>query len=654
MEPVHVLDALAAAVAAAAIVAFVFGLRDALVAVRVNAFASLSRYFWVYVATPIVALTLIAIVPSIGAAIAAFALGLGSDATAALSGGTVAACLAAVHALAFHRGVTHATTRAQVERPMRTRAATLSAVVLGVAVAATAVLAALVIHHAPSVLVLGAIVGVVDVLLVVALVAASRNEIRHMLAARIAARRAGASEETASDDRPSFVLISIDTLRADRLRAYGGPAGLMPNVDGLGDAGVVCETAIAQSSWTLPSVASMLTGLNPSRHGAGRSLRGHDLLARAPLSPRTWTMPQALRAAGYETHAVVANPYLGIQYGFSAGFDSYENVSIESELLACLRSTLAGRLLEPVLRARVGGNGAVVTERALALLDRLRHQGQARRPFFLWLHYIDPHAPYGCGGDKCFRGDTMLADGGKDDDVTQTHFDAIARLRAGEIRLSRFEKDQLVALYDAGVADVDRQIGAVLERVPPGPKTLIAVASDHGEEFWEHGGVEHGHTYYEELVRVPLVLAGGGLPRRRRIRELVRVIDLPPTVLSLLGVGVPDHLDGESFADAAVGVSTRGPDDRVARCEGQLLFAEDKIGLRTARHKYVRWENGKEELYDLEADPAELRDIAATADLTTFRELTREDDAAPPLDDLPDDVEEHGAVRAALHGLGYV
>ncbi len=653
MAPATLAEAIGAAAGPAIVLAFAFGLRDASGALRRNAFASLHRYFWVYLATPIVALTALVLPPALALGVLGFALGFDARDTAVASAAMLAAGLVAVEAYGVLRGVHDATKRAQVDRRVRIRTAAVVSVALLGAVIAAAALSALAIRRLGPLTIVSVGVAIVELALLAAVVASARTELRHMLAARLAAR-AAPSRHGATDTReapPSFVLISVDTLRADRLGSYGGRPGLMPNVDRLGDMGVVCETAIAPSSWTLPSVASLLTGLNPSRHGAGRALKGFDLLARAPLSPGTWTLAQALRSAGYETHAIVANPYLALQYGLSAGFDSYENVSIESELVACLRTTLAGQLLAPVLRDRIGGGGAIVTQRARALLRRLGGRTAAQRPFFLWLHYIDPHAPYGCGGAKSFRGDTLLSNVEADGEETHGHFDAIARLRAGEIRLSAAEKTRLIALYDESVADVDRQIGQVLERVPPGPQTLVAVVSDHGEEFWEHGGVEHGHTFYEELVRVPLVLAGGGLPTKHRVRELLRLIDVAPTIMSLLGVSPPDALDGTSFAPAASGRPHLQRDERVALCEG-LLFSEGKVAVRSARYKYVRWDNGKEELYDLRADPAELRDIAASADLTWARALTSADEA--PMPEIVADLEEQGAVRAALHGLGYV
>jgi arylsulfatase A-like enzyme len=487
----------------------------------------------------------------------------------------------------------------------------------------------------------------------------------------------GGDPSATCGERPPVILISIDTLRADRLGAYGSRRNLTPNLDRLAARGVVCDTAIASSSWTLPSVASFLTGLNPSRHGAGPSLNGFDLMARAPLRRGTWTLAQGLKAAGYQTHAIVSNPYLAVQYGLDAGFDSYENVSIESEAMVALRPTVAGRLLAPLLRAHVGDGGPIVTQRALNLLDRLSSApAEQRPPFFLWLHYIDPHAPYGCGGNKSFRGDTLLSGIRHDAPRLDVRFEAIARLRSGEIRLSLSEKDQLIALYDAGVAEVDRQIGAVVDRVrgsrsrksgkqvTTNTRTiddpLLIVVADHGEEFWDHGGVEHGHTLYEELVRVPLIFSGGGLPTSERLSNLVRLIDLPQTILAILGLSGPDSIDGKSFASTLARLHSGSPPDaRAALCEA-LLFAEEKVAIRTDHYKYIQWANGKEELYDLLHDPAELRDVAASTDLTWGRRMLAEHAAARlQSGGLPEPEREwpaadRAALRARLEGLGYV
>jgi arylsulfatase A-like enzyme len=411
----------------------------------------------------------------------------------------------------------------------------------------------------------------------------------------------------------NVLLITIDTLRADRLATFGGRAGLTPRLDGLAADGVAFTTAISQSSWTLPSLASLFTGLPPSRHGAGWSTEAFNLLARAPLSDKAWIMTETLREKGYATHAVVTNPYLAMHYGLGRGFGGYENVSIESEAFLALRETMVARLLLAVWPSLlIGDIGETVTARAQAWLERHRTE-----KFFLWVHYLDPHTPYGDSrriGSKSFRSDAPFA-GTTASDSLGPRFDAIARLRAGEIHLDAMQRRQLLQLYDAGVQYADEQVGRLLDsvdRLDLREHTVIIVASDHGEEFWEHGGVEHGHTVYDELVRVPLILRWPGGPGGRVVSNVVRLMDVAPTIVELTGCGPPPRsIEGRSLRAPAM----EEPEGaRVAVSEG-LLLSDEKRALRTAHYKFIRSANGKEELYDLVNDPGELRDLAAREDL---------------------------------------
>jgi len=669
------LTAVAAALAAALIIASAFGVRDALRTVRHNTYVDLSQYFWSYVAVPVVAMTGLAIPLASTVGVAGFATGSTASRIGGFSAGLLVALVLTLEAAAWLAGVLTKMHEARVSQSGRKAAtiftATMLLVAISVATVAVAYGAAQLATETLRMLAGAALV--LNVALIPPLVTFLMRDFR-LSPVLTAFRPRGSADKgvvSAGGPRPparsDVVLISIDTLRADHLGAYGSQRGLTPHLDRLAAAGVVCEAAIAPSSWTLPSVASFLTGLYPARHGAGAPVNGFDLMARTALRPGTWTLAAGLKAAGYQTHAVVSNPYLALAYGLDAGFDTYENVSIESEALVALRPTIAGRLLSPLLRDRVSDTGAVVTQRALRLLAGLSATPVGRRtPAFIWVHYIDPHAPYGCSGDKSFRGDTLLSGITHRGSRLDNHFDAIARLRAGEIRLSPAEKDELIALYDAGVAEVDRQVGVLANRVrelsscgsqgmPHDP--LIVVVADHGEEFWDHGGVEHGHTFYEELVRVPLIFAGAGLAAGDRLSGLTRLIDLPPTGLELLGIPVPAGIDGESLVARSNGHIRLQARDGVAVCES-LLFAEEKVALRTERYKYVSWTNGKEELYDLASDPAELRDLAATADLTWARERVAEhaslrlesgagDDPAGPHADS-------AAIRARLEALGYM
>lgn len=449
-----------------------------------------------------------------------------------------------------------------------------------------------------------------------------------------------------------LVLITIDTLRADHL-----DADRMPRTAALAREGVLLTQAFASSSWTLPSIASLMTGLPAARHGAGAPL-GVDPLSRAPLGATSATLATVLRDAGFTTRAVVTNPYLGLGYGLGRGFDAYENVSLESEAVLTLAPTVGFATLAALVPAlAVVDRGDAVTSRA----ERFLRAAPGGR-FFLWLHYLDPHAPYD-GATRSFR-DELLAGGG----VT-TRLPRMAELRAGEVRPRAAERAALRDAYARAVRFADEQVGRVADLLAEtglAGRTLLVVTADHGEELWEHGGVEHGHTLYDEVVRVPLVVRCPGCsPRAARIDTPVATAALAPTVLDLLGVepnpGVASDEDDRALQRTnGFAALLRGePWQATPVVSESLLFAEDRVALRTARHTYVAWPNGKEEIYDRARDPGELRDLAARGALVRrHRRLlaaTRVLPAPPGADrGASGAAEDDARLRRALATLGYV
>jgi arylsulfatase A-like enzyme len=455
---------------------------------------------------------------------------------------------------------------------------------------------------------MGAAVGaVLNVLCVIPLVWVSRTQGReYWYDAQIGSTR--------QPGNLNVLLITIDTLRADRVNGFGDHTGATPRLDRLASESVSFVNAISQSPWTLPSIASMLTGRTVGEHGAGGSMNSFNLLARAPLAPDAWTVAEGLRTCGYATQAIVTNPFLAMHYGIGKGFGGYRNVSIDSEAFLALNRTAAVRLLRGIWPRLVAGDiGETVTAYSQSWLERHRAE-----KFFLWVHYLDPHAPYGDPrtlGNKSFRTDLLFDAITSNSDDIGPRFDAVARLRGGEIHLDARQRQQLVRLYDAGVRYDDEQVGRLLEtleRLGLAGNTIVIIASDHGEEFWEHGGVEHGHTLYDELIRVPLILRWPEVPRGRVVPNVVRLMDIAPTIVDLTACGqAPNQIEARSLKPLALSL----PDDeRLALSEG-LLLADEKKALRTARFKYIRSANGKEEVYDLLADPGELHDLAARQDL---------------------------------------
>jgi arylsulfatase len=388
------------------------------------------------------------------------------------------------------------------------------------------------------------------------------------------------------------LLITVDALRADAARE-------MRSYRRLASDGAEFMQHVTTSPWTLPSVASLLTGLAPAEHGAGESLSSRSLVQRSPLGRDVPTLAGMLGAQGLVTHAVVTNPYLGARYGIDRGFCTFENVSMEGEAVRALGQTTQLRLARALVPRWLPSDRAPeVRARAERWLER--HGG---RPFFLWLHFLDPHAPY---GDRDGSPTSLVLDlmAFQRDGATGTPFRGVGLARAGEYRPGPEERRRIRALYQEDVDTVDRELGRLLDYLDAHGlrrRTAIVLTADHGEEFWDHGALEHGRTLYEEVVRVPLVVAVPGRARAMR-EDLTTVLDVAPTMLALAGVGAPPLAGADLF-------DVRATPTRVLPL-GQTLFGEDWTGYRTATRKYVRSEAGEERSYDLASDPGERRNVA--------------------------------------------
>lgn len=378
---------------------------------------------------------------------------------------------------------------------------------------------------------------------------------------------------------PSIVLISIDTLRPDHLAAYGYQRPTSPNIDALAASGVLFENAFSTASWTLPAHASMLSGVTPYRHGAiASSTRIRD---DVPL------LAELLQARGYHTTAFVNAPFVSRSYGFARGFDRFEQrfESRRRDLTERHQQVLAG----------------------LALLQP---------PFFLFVHYMDVHSPYRppqefnrFAQDK--RALAVLKDGGQ-----RSFVEAQQEIRAGRLHVSPEDGQRLADLYDGEILAMDAKIGELVTALRARfPAAIVVLTSDHGEEFLEHGGLGHGATLYDEVLRVPLIVAGPGVVPGVRVPAMVSLLDIVPTVLDWLGAPQPDGLEGGSLAALLVGRAAGGPRKaalalHTASHDGSLALR----GVRDEQHKLIRDDHsGTDELFDLVHDPAERHSLALVA-----------------------------------------
>lgn len=393
----------------------------------------------------------------------------------------------------------------------------------------------------------------------------------------------------------SLLLITLDTTRADRIGCYGYSAAFTPTLDALAARSILFERASASAPLTLPSHATMFTGLNPPEHGLRDNGRGK-------LSPDIPTLAKILHARKYRTGAFVGSFVLDSKFGLDLDFDVYDDNLEGSEYSA-----------ETLHRRRTGDR---VVQSALEWLS-----GRAAEPFFCWIHLYDPHAPYQA------RPETF-----------------------GQ----RFEK----VPYDAGIAFTDQQVGRVLKYLRDQgleQQTLVVVVGDHGEGLGEHGEREHGNMLYNSTLHVPLIIAPPDLaPTARRVSTPVSLVDILPTILDCLGVDSPSGLSGRRLN----GAWSRTPLDNVP-CYAETdvpYFVHGWAPLRsltTDKWKYIR--TTRVELYDLEHDPHETRNLALQQP-AQVAELERQ------LSDLEQHQQPRGndavtlssAERQRLAGLGYL
>ncbi|MYC09996.1 MAG: sulfatase, partial [Holophagales bacterium] len=318
------------------------------------------------------------------------------------------------------------------------------------------------------------------------------------LAAALVACGAGLPDATSEPRRPNIVLYVVDTVRADRLGAYGYEKPTSPRLDAFAAGAVLFENAYAQSSWTRPAVASLFTGLLPPAHRTvGR---------RSVLPEDAVTLAEILAANGYEGMGLVRNPNVSRAFGFAQGFTRFRSEDRERD--------------------------ETMLDRVRLWLDERQH---ADGPFFLFLHAIDPHGPY----DPAPEFEEMFEAGGAPAQYRTVRY--LLRLNRGEVEPEPGTAEALSRLYDAEVAQNDDAFGELLDELLVrglDEDTAVIYVSDHGEEFAEHGRWEHGLSLYEEVLRVPLVMRLPGVPPRR-VAEPAQHVDVLPTLLGYVGIEAP-------------------------------------------------------------------------------------------------------------------
>ncbi|MFW6050749.1 MAG: sulfatase [Myxococcota bacterium] len=397
-------------------------------------------------------------------------------------------------------------------------------------------------------------------------------------------RRPGVVTFPADEVRPpppaarNVLVYLVDTLRADKLRPYDPDTRVeTPGFSRHARAAAVFERGTAPENWTKPSVATLLTSLMPWEHTA---TTGEAVL---PASVRT--LPQMLRDEGFFTGAFIANGFVSRKFGFHRGWHTFRNYIREG------RRTPA----------------EFVAADVLAWLDR-RPQD---RPFFLYVHTIDPHVPYIPPDDVLKRYDPEPYAGPID--FTRDR-ELLEKIKVGALRPSERDRRRLEALYDGEITYHDTHFAAILdglERRGLAEDTVVVVTSDHGEELFDHGSVGHGHTMYQELLHVPLTVRVPGLTDGGgRIGEAVGLVDVVPTVLDALGLPHPEGLQGRSLLPLLRRAREAAPRPAVAS------FLNGWRALVVGRYKLVHRTHAHLKLYDLAADPKERQDLAEQRPIT--------------------------------------
>jgi arylsulfatase A-like enzyme len=406
---------------------------------------------------------------------------------------------------------------------------------------------------------------------------------------------------------PNVLLISLDSTRRDLLGVYGHSSPLAPDVsssprlDALAADGVVMNRAYSTTSWTFPAHVSLLTGEPELVHAVDIDTHRPD-----PLRP---FLSERLRERGYRTAGFVSGPYLEAGFGFDRGFDRYETRYGEELAAASATAAEETRALEQAERDGRDLPAARAAERrARAALDRASHQDRSARsvsdavieeleraadggqPFFVFAHYFDPHYDYVPPAEEARRFDPAYAGA-----ISGEHFytnPAIStpdperpgrRLRV----VSDRDLSHLRALYAAELATTDAEIGRALDALEArglAANTLVVVTADHGDEFFEHDGIGHRSTLYEELVRVPLILRlPGRLPAGARIDALVSLVDLAATVLELIDPTLAAPAGSTSFLpliDGSEDGAGRAVFGRLATARSAKLSVAGAAGAR--------------------------------------------------------------------------
>ena len=386
--------------------------------------------------------------------------------------------------------------------------------------------------------------------------------------------RAGCSK--AEEPQPNVILLMVDTLRADHLGYGGYERETSPNLDEFVAGATAFMNHYSHASRTGPSVASLLTSLHVRSHGVVNPLGEPD--GKGVLEESRTTLAEMLSAGGYTCRAIVSNPNVQGRYGFAQGYERFEGVAPWTD-------------------------AGVINDRAVQWIDQMK-----AGPFFLYLHYMEPHSSY--NAPAIFQ--RLFVDPHYSGPITGSA-KQVEEILCGNLEVTPEDEEHLAGLYDQEVRCWDDRFGEFVRALKERrvlENTVIVIVADHGEEFFEHGSVFHGLTLYGEQLHVPLVIRAPGLAPRR-ISTLTRNIDVVPTVLELAHVPASADLQGRSLVPLMNGKPG----------EDLPVFSEAGVrGCKTAKRRSFQTREWKyvetfipndypRELYHLLTDPNEQNNL---------------------------------------------
>ncbi|MFT5153218.1 MAG: arylsulfatase A-like enzyme, partial [Planctomycetota bacterium] len=440
-------------------------------------------------------------------------------------------------------------------------------------------------------------------------------------------------------EHPSVVMILIDTLRADALSTYGNERVHSPEIDAVAKRGTVFEQAFAAASWTSPSTASIFTALPPPAHNLSFHSTHDPSRTGAFLAHRLITLPELFERGGFATAGFSCNPLVSPTYNFGQGFEYFKTY-----------------------RWKQAHDGVV--EESLAWIEK-----HVDERFFLYLHLVDPHAPY-------LPEDDLPLEGSLDEGVSLNGlYDGTVKrgMMSGDMSRTELEmiSEKAERMYFGEVASVDRQIGVIVERLQSlglSDKTVIAITSDHGEEFLEHDLIGHVNQLFEESVRIPLILAGPGVPQGERVEAPVENRHIGATLLSLADIPGDKDFEGWNLLSpverernkAPIFFTTRNAHYRRTGTERWMPYDN----LHGVLHNQLlmlwsppgpKWDRQHHALFDLSVDPDAKIDIydQRRAEGKTLRKMIErwllEGEARAPVSQ-----EASESKLEMLRGLGYL